>query len=196
MPDSQPIETRNGVGYATHDGVSLYLGFDGPGLFSAPTTTWLLAYLGTGAPGTTSGVLLNTQQPALPFSASHVIRWRLDGFFQDVQAWNGSAWVTAPIPSSLAPSGNFVEMAVMLSALGSPITLQFASYLLSDQTGFEASYAAVPGSAFVDGYDPQVGAYLTFATPEPSTALLVGLGLGLVAARGRRSGSQARRAAR
>lgn len=189
--DTYATSTPGFTGYATHDGVNLYLGFDGPGLFSAPTTTWMLAYLGTGAPGTTSGITLNTQQPGLPFSASHVIRWRLDGFFQDVQAWNGVTWSTAAIGSAIAQSTNYFEMAVNLGALGSPNTLQYAAYLLNDQTFNEWSYAAVPGSAFVDSYDPQIASHLTFnIVPEPSTSLLAGAGLVVVAARRRRAGQR------
>ena len=118
--DTYPTSSLGFTGYATHDGSSLYLGFDGPAMFAAPTTTWLVAYIGTGAPGATAGITIGSQQPSLSFSATHVLRWRLDGFVQDVQAYNGSTWVTAAIGSSIAMSGNYFEVGILLSALGSP----------------------------------------------------------------------------
>lgn len=191
--DTHATSTPGYTGYATQDGVQLYLGFDGANLFAAPATTWMVAYLGTGAPGSTQGLTFNTQQPGLAFSASHALRWRLDGaFLPEVQAWNGASWQTAPaVGSAVASSGGYVEAAINLGDLGNPGTLLVAAYLLNEQTFNEWSYAALPGTAFVDDYDPQVGAYLTFAVPEPSTALLVGAGLGLAAAA--RRGGRARR---
>lgn len=146
--------TGSYTAYAAWDDVRLYLGMKGPDVAAASATKFLVAYVG-GTPGTTSGVLYNTQQPTLPFSAKWHVRWKTDNTFTDALTWSGSAWNAAGFgfTGKIFQKNDFVEMAVALSDLGSPTSLKVVLSMLNEQNLSEFSYAGAPASGYSDGYD-------------------------------------------
>ena len=184
FPGADTYATSSGgqTGYASADGMNLYLGYDAPAIGSASANQWYLAYLGTGSSGSTSGVAFNTQQPNLPFNGTHLVRWRADGIVADVLAWTGSSWGTSSVTILVGQAGSFLELGIALADLGSPTEVELAAYLLNDQTFSEWSYGVMPNTAFVDGYDPDIGDSLHLNVPEPSglTIWLSLAGLGLL----------------
>ena len=118
--------TQGHTGYVAWDEGYLYLGFDSPDLASADPMTWFVAYLG-GSPGSASGVLYNTQEPALAFEARWHMRWKASADFGSGLVWddNQMSWQNAgfgPIADSddVVASGSYVEMQIAWSDLGDP----------------------------------------------------------------------------
>jgi hypothetical protein len=154
------------TGYVAWDDAYVYLGMDSPDLAGNGTQTWWVAYLG-GAMGTNAGVVYNTQQPALPFDARWHLRWKASDDFGGALEWTGVNWVNpgfGPIAGTdnVDFSGSFVEVRVAWSDLASPDTLALHMGMLREQAFNEASWAAVPGGSYVDGYDPDYSQWFEF----------------------------------
>ena len=157
--------TSNGyTAYVSWDATYVYVGMNGADVSSNDPKRWLLVYFG-GAGGTTTGVTYNTQTPPLPFSALHHVRWKADNSYTDAQSYNGSSWVEAnwDFTGGVYQSGNYIEMRVARSDLGSPTTsLPVAVAMLNETNNVEATYAGVPSTTFTDGYDPTWSKYFDF----------------------------------
>lgn len=176
------------TGYVAANTTHLHFAINGPDVQSNSLQNWWVAYIGGNGTNTTTGVLFNTQQPVLSFNATHFFQWRPSDNSALLLSWNGTSWVNTGVNVSRQRSGQFVEAAIPLSNLGSPTSVQFASYLLREQPFNELSYAATPSTAFVDQYDPDLRSSLTVsAVPEPSASMALGLiGMLLVGGHSRR----------
>jgi hypothetical protein len=158
--------TLGHTGYVAWDDTHVYLGMSSPDLGSNSPFVWFVSYLG-GMPGSTTGVLYNTQQPLLPFAAGYHTRWKASDDFGGTLAWNGNAWANAnfgPIVNSgdVATAGSFVELRIAWTDIGAPDMLELAMGMLREQPFNEASWAGVPAGAYVDSYDPDIGSYYEF----------------------------------
>ena len=87
-----------------------------------------IGYLG-GMPGTNTGFIYNTQEPALPFNTRFHFRSEADDTSCTAVEWDGREdWVDAgfvPVPTSsnVAAVGVFVEMCFAWADIGAPIDL-------------------------------------------------------------------------
>ena len=149
------------LAYVAWDDTSLFLGWKGPDVAGGSATRFALAYLG-GAGGSTTGVMYNTQTATLPFSAAHHARWKADNSFSSLMSFSGSWTEVAPFPGSVFQTGDFVEMSLPLSSIGSPTSLEVAMAMLNEQGGVEATFAGMPVATFVDGYNPTFTKYFDF----------------------------------
>lgn len=162
----------SGQGGVTWDAATLYVAFQHPDVAAGGALHWQLVYLSDGGPGSTTPPGLGTQAPAVPFAATHVIRRKADGSYDDLhvwddllQAWVQTAWWLGTAGSAAAEGGDVLELAIPRDQLGdSVVDVILASAY--EGAGFESTYAGVPSDAFVDGYDP-----------DPTTSLLLDLSL-------------------
>ncbi|QEG33689.1 hypothetical protein [Bythopirellula goksoeyrii] len=170
-PTSDPAYT----GYAVADSTSFHFGFDGADVQNGGFSHFIVAYFGNGGLGSTTGLNFNTQQPSLPFSATHAFVYRADGFYTDGFQWNGASWV-AGLSSNTVENGQFFEASLSMNDLGNPSSVEFVSYFVYEASGFESSYSVFPSTAFANGsYDPDILSSLTItAVPEPSSFLFFG----------------------
>lgn len=162
--ESFPTSTPGHTSYVAWDDAYVYFGWDSPDVASGNGQVWTVAYLGDQS-GSTSGVLYNTQQPALPFQARWHVRWRADNTFTGALEYDGADWTEPPWtinPGDVFQSGTFVEMRVSVIDLQSPVYLDVALGILREQALEEASWAAVPEDAYGDGYDPDFAQYFQF----------------------------------
>lgn len=181
--------TSGYTGYAAASPTTFAFGYNGADVQTGGNQHFLVAYLGGLGASTTTGLNFNTQQPGLPFAATHAIVYRADGGYTRLFNYTGAAWMETATAPSVAESGPFFESSVPMSALGSPTSVNLVSYFLFEGAGFESSYAVMPSDAFTDGYDPNPATFLTItAVPEASAFVFGGLtsGLAVVAARRRR----------
>ncbi len=150
-------------GYITWDNDYLYLGYKGPDIANSNPAIYLNIYLG-GTPGTTTGRMMNTQQPVLSFSAGHNIIWNTSNSVFQSYSFDGSSWITSSLvtPSDISRSSDFVEMRIPLASIGSPDKLKVHLNMLNATPGNEWSWGAVPSASFVDGYDPDYTKYFEF----------------------------------
>ncbi|MDP8256547.1 MAG: hypothetical protein P9M14_12425 [Candidatus Alcyoniella australis] len=148
-------------GYFSWDDSYLYYGMDGADIGGGSSDKWLLLYIG-GSPGATTGVLYNTQQPTLPFSAAYHVRWKADGSYANAQQFDG--WVDAvwDFTGDVFQSGNFIELRVPLADIGSPTQVDVLLCMVNEQSMSEWTYAGVPDTIFSDGFDPDYAHWLRF----------------------------------
>lgn len=154
--------------HVTWDTVNLYVGLSHPDI-GTTNQHWAILTLGNGSPGTTAGVQHGTQQPELPFEATHVIRWQLSDAYNSLLTYNGADFTESPYWFGTAGSSytsnwalDQAELQIPLSAIGvgGPFSLHFS--LLYEGAGYESTYAPMPSSSFVDGYDPDYTTYYLF----------------------------------
>lgn len=164
----------NTGGGVTWDGDKVYFAFFHPDIATGGPQHWEVIYIGTADPGSTNGVVLNTQLPGLPFAASLAIRRKADGSYDDLQLWNGQAWVGTPnvlgtLGSAVAESGQGLEIAIPRDLLGTS-RIQVVMAQVYEGNGFESTYAGIPDDTFVDGYDPNYATalHLDLSSPDPS----------------------------
>jgi len=124
-----------------------------------------------------TGVEYNTQEPMLPFEARYHLRWRADDLFGGALEWGGMQWDPAPfglVAGDVAWSGSFLELRVARADIGMPTDLELHMSMLRETMLDEASWAAVPSTSFVDGYDPDYAQFFAFdleaSTTPASTA--------------------------
>ncbi len=162
--ESFATSTMGHSAYVAWDDVYVYLGMRSPDVAIANDQVWVVAYFG-GAAGSTGGVLYNTQQPALPFSAQWHWRWRASNDFTDVLQFDGMSWQPGGWAVGMGDvwqSGELLEFRVARSDLGDPEQLELHMGILREQDLGEASWAAFPAGSYADGYDPDYGEYWSF----------------------------------
>jgi len=166
--------TSAGTWAVTWDDDTLYLGVSHPDIATGGALHWSMAYLGTTGPGTPNGLIHGTQQPLLPFDATHLIRRKADGSYDSLEVFDGQAWQsTSPFLGTagtvVAEQGEVLEMAIPMSEIGNPQLIHLFATMVYEGAGYESTYAAAPASTFADGYDPDPATYFTFdlwsATP-------------------------------
>lgn len=150
--------------FVTWDSDYLYLGMQGADISSGSSTHFVLAYLGTGGTGTDTGLLYNTQEPALPFDADYHVRWKADNTFTNTQRWNGSAWEDAgwDFTGDVQQSGEFLELRIPLNDISSPSIVDVHLAMINEAAMIEGTYAGTPGTSFSDGYDPDFATFFRF----------------------------------
>ena len=155
------------TGYISWDANYLYLGMTGLDIAAASATRVVTAYIG-GSPGTTTGLMYNTQQPSLPFAARYHLAWQTDNTSPKLYVFDGSTWVVSAATVDAAKSGSFVEFRIARADLGSPSSIRVHLCMLSTAAFAEWSYAAVPSLSFVDSYDPDYTRYFDFDLLSPA----------------------------
>jgi hypothetical protein len=146
----------------TWDASALYVGYVGPDLgATASNTKWLFVYLDRdpgAATGATKTAQYASQQHSLPsgFGAEVYFGQKTDGSFSVLKTWTGTSWVVAttnPVTVARNAASNFVEIRVPLSVLqGSPpARVGVVTFLLSEISGGEWTWAGLWNGSFVDG---------------------------------------------
>jgi len=177
---SAPILFANsgGVGEAaiTWDSQALFVGVDHPDIQSGTGEHWVHIYIGNSTPGSTTGLLFNTQAPALPFQANHVIAWKMDDSYAALFSWNGSdwapddTWFTGATGAVVAESNvnQVVEFRLPRGVLGVGTSVEFAMSMVFEGAANESTYAAVPADTLNDGYDPDFSTRFVFDLASPA----------------------------
>jgi hypothetical protein len=156
--------TEGHVARVAWDDTHVYVGIRSPDVMIDNANVWFAVYFG-GEAGAPDGVLYNTQQPALPFTARWHMRWRADNIYTDVLEWDGDAWAPGGWTigeGDVYRSGDLLEMRVARSDLDDPQTLELHLGLLRETMFDEATWAACPEGSYVDGYDPEYTQYWSF----------------------------------
>ncbi len=169
MNDFDPAEafatsTPGHTAYVAWDDTYIYLGTDSVDLSTGSDQVWLVAYFG-GPGGSMTGVTYNTQQPMLPFESLYHMRWRADDMFGGFLEFSMAAWGPSALMlpmADVATSGSYIEIRVPWADLGDPQYLDLHMCLLREEPFNEASWAAMPSTSFVDGYDPDYTQFFQF----------------------------------
>jgi hypothetical protein len=162
-------------GYVAWDDDYIYVGMTGSDVNANNANKWIVLYIhGTG--GASSGVQYNNQQANMPtgFAAKYHVRWKSDNSYTNAQSYS-SGWTDAgwSFSGNVFQAGNYFEMRIDRSNIGSPSTLKLIMNMLNEQNGVEWTYAGVPNNSFSDGYDPNYAKYLSCnlnASTQPITA--------------------------
>ena len=169
----EAFSTTAGTTWLTWDADTLFVATTHPDVATGGPEHWLMIYLGDGSAGTTQGVVMGTQAPVLAVAASHVVRRKADGSYDDVLGFDGASWVSTPGwlsggPGAAAESGETVELAIPLAGIADGNLVVHVSWVF-EGAGFESSYAPTPAASFTDGYDPDYGTFLSFdrRSPDP-----------------------------
>jgi hypothetical protein len=181
FPADSAFTTSAGTGaHLAWDAAKLYLSVEHPNVAQGPGY-WLVAYFGDSFTGSTSGITIGGQSPALPFAAGHAIVWSTDGSSASLQTWNGVAWVQSagwPGANGAVADDDVnqrVELSVPLALLGPSPTLDVVVALVDDVTG--VTVAGLPSTAFADGAaDPDYAEGYAFhpnLAPSPNSYLPV-----------------------
>ncbi|HHO51913.1 MAG TPA: hypothetical protein ENK18_13795, partial [Deltaproteobacteria bacterium] len=172
--------TQTGLAW---DATSIYVAVQHPDVALGGPDHWVLIYLGDGVGGTTTGVMHNTQEPTLPFGATHLVRWKADDSYNSLETYDGGTgqWVSTAswlgtVGSAVQESdlNEVVEFGLPRGALGLTDTVQIHVDLIYEGAGSESSYAVTPSDSFVEGYDPDYGRYWQFdlASPDAPNAAI------------------------
>ena len=163
-----PSGSRDYTGFISWDAERLFFAMQG-----AAVDTWhyehkLIVYLSGAGTSTTTGMKINTQEPALPFAARYCFWFQTNdeimGYRYDGSGWVPFSWVSA---GDWKRSGDFVEFRVPRSLLGSDTTMRVHLSMINSLSGQEWSYASVPQTSFIDGYNRAYGAYYAFDLALP-----------------------------
>ncbi len=168
--DEDIAGTSGAAYYITWDADNLYLGLQAPDVASGSSTRWVNFYIDSdpqpiaaNGSGTTNGLMYNTQQPALPFTANYHLRWRANNTYTNLQVYNGSAWVDGN-QTNIAAShiGSFVEYRIPLANIGSPAQIYLVGSMINESSGSEWTYYQTPQNGHADGYDQNFVSRLGF----------------------------------
>jgi len=152
------ITTTSGdyTAYVSWDATHVYIGYAGADMDAADSKKWLMVFFDTD-PGAGTGAVVgqqyNTQRPGMPtgFGAEYYFRWRSSNDFQDLQQY-ATSWQTVTTTISTFQNGEFVEIAILRSALGNPSKLGITSVMVNETGLSEGSYAGLYNGSFTDGY--------------------------------------------
>ncbi len=178
----ESLATTSGDAWVTWDATDLFVAVRHPDVSAGTALHWVVVYVGSGAGGTTTGASIGTQEPALPTGMSHAIRWKADGSYDDLLAWDGIAWVASPgwlgtegSAKQESDANTVLELAIPRAAVGVGDLLDLHVAWVYEGAGSESTYAGSPATSFPDGaYDPDYAAYWRFdlsASPASATPL-------------------------
>jgi chitodextrinase len=145
--------------YFTWDDTNLYLAYKSPDVTSNvndAANKWIWVYFG-GNGGTTKGINYAGQQPNLPFEAKYHLRYKVNGSYTNLQAWNGSAWTSmnTSIGVNVNNANQYVELRIPRADLGlntSKTVSLVANLAFEDSNGNNDSmWASVPFDTFTNG---------------------------------------------
>lgn len=141
------------TGYVSWDADYVYLGMSGTDVGSGSSSFWVLAYIGNGTAGTTTGQTYGSQTPTLPFQAKYHLRWKADNTYTNAQIYLGAAWVEANwvFTGDIVQSGNYVELRIPRNDIGDPDEIDLHLDMINEPGTW--TYAGVPSTSFVDGAD-------------------------------------------
>lgn len=173
--------TSLGSGYEAYiawDATRLIFGMSGNDVGSKASNKWVLVYLGVpGTTGTKTGINYGgSQQPTLPFDATHHVRWKASGDFTTVEVWDSgsSTWKganTALIPVPIyAQQGTFMEMSISRTAIGATGLIDVHMNMLIEGGGADWTYAGVPSTSFTDGKNAQPTKYFELDLADTTKA--------------------------
>jgi hypothetical protein len=150
-------------GYVTWDATHLYVGMSGPDIATPSDTKLVLIYIG-GIGGGRIGKVYNTQEPVLPFPARYLVHWRTNNVDTAAMEWNGAAWtdLTWNFAGKVYQQADFVEFAIPFADIGSPDPVRVHVTMINEEAGVESTWAAVPATSLVDGYDSDYEEYFAF----------------------------------
>jgi hypothetical protein len=181
--DTYSTSDSNYTGHFAFNGSAFHFGMTGADIQSGGSQHFLVAYLGIPGTGSTTGINFNTQQPNLPFIATHAFVYRADGGYTQFFDYSTSAWTPIASTGSVAESGTFFEASLpwvdFNYVMTTPPGFNFLAYMLFEGSGFESSYAVMPSDSFANGsYDPNPSTHFNRVVPEPATlGLLASAGL-------------------
>lgn len=178
-PEESRFVSSSGTStWVSWDATDLYVAVNHPDVQTGGDQHWVLIYLGNGDGSAPYGPVLNTQEPTLPFGASHVIRWKADDSYNSLMSWDGAGWVDLPSwlgteGSEVAESNDFqnVEFRIPRAALGIEDQVELIVSMVYEGAGFESTYNAIPSGSLggADGvYDPDHAEYYSFDLSHPN----------------------------
>jgi hypothetical protein len=158
----------------TWDETDLYVGVAHPDVGLGGPLHWVLVYLGDETAGATVGELIGSQQPALPFDARWLLRWKMDDSYNSLETWDGATWQSeagwlGTEGSAVAERNDtsVVEFRLPRMLLGSDLATVHVS-LIYEGMGFESTYSGAPLGSFAEGaYDPDYALGFTFDLTDP-----------------------------
>lgn len=160
-PEGASFSTDDASACLTWDTDYLYVGYSHGDLQTGGSQHFFVLYLGAGAStGSEDGVLYNTQQPTLPFSATHHLRAKGDASFAGYLVPSEDEWV---IPDTLTiEDGDLfhnrttgtLEARIPRSAFGDATTLNLWMGMLFEGELSESTYGAFPDASIEAGFDP------------------------------------------
>lgn len=147
--------------YVSWDATKVYFGMTGADIGATSSQKWLLIYM-DGNPGNagsslgasfdcSGGCTSVAQQAKLGFSAGFLFLYKTSGDYTRLLKWNGTKFDSSGFDPDVKKSGNFLELSIPRTVLGSPTTLK-TNILMSVESPTDAwTYAVVPKSAWTDG---------------------------------------------
>ena len=170
LPGERFVNSAGTDTWISWDDQDLFVAIKHPDVGTGAGQHWVVITLGNDAQGAIVGSPIRNQQPALPFEATRIIRWKANNSYHDIQTWDGVAWVStadALVSGGGAIAENddnqVVEFRIPRALVGITDTALVHVHMVFEGAGFETSYAAAPATSFADGtFDPDVGAWYAF----------------------------------
>jgi len=175
VADETVSGTSGSTWYFTWDSTHFYFGVNATDVGGGSDTKWVHLYLDTdpqatplSGNGTSTGVLYNTQQPALPFNADFHFRWKADNSYTNMLDWNSStsSWTDDNTGANnfgitAYQSGAYVEFSIPRTSLGDPDALYVAGAMINESGGGEYTFFMAPNTN-TEGYDANYTHYFGF----------------------------------
>lgn len=164
LPTEEFETTSTGyAGFISWDATYLYVGMDGASVGSGASKYWFLVYI-QGDGGTTDGLLYNSQQPTLPFPAKYHIRWKADNSYTNAQVYDTVYWFDGgwDFSGDVFQTDNFIEMRIPFADIGNPSSPAVHLSMINEHVTEEWTFAGVPNSSFMDGYNVNYSKYMQF----------------------------------
>ncbi|MFM2162993.1 MAG: hypothetical protein RLZZ383_2505 [Pseudomonadota bacterium] len=137
----------------TWDATALYLATTQPDVLTGGPNHWFVVYLGDDAVGATSGLLLNTQQPAFQRPMRYALRRKADGSYDSLHDATSGTWDAgvegwlSTAGAAAVEAGDTLEIALPWSAFTLPERFTLIAMWVYEGAGFESTYAVSPHDA-------------------------------------------------
>lgn len=155
-----PTTTAGFGARITWDDDHVFVAYQGPDLDPSAEdagTKWLFVYLDLdpgAATGATQSQTYNTQHAVLPtgFGAELYARWKCDGTYSSIEQHDAGTWSSVVTGLTAARTGDFLEIAIPRSLLGTSSTLGVVTWMINERGFAESSWAGLYDGNFADGY--------------------------------------------